>query len=78
MISVEELPAFSELPKLHQDSIYPTILESSAPNRIKLAEYSGECELLSEAQLLDFYKNEQLDFVDDFVDVFIEVCYFVN
>lgn len=79
LISVEEPSSFTDSPIMCKEStsIYPIISESTAPNRIKLAEFSGEAELLSEAQLLDYYKNEQLDFVDDFVDVFIEVsCFF--
>lgn len=35
----------------------------------------GEREFLNEAQLLTYYQNEQLDFVDDFVDEFVTVCF---
>jgi hypothetical protein len=34
---------------------------------------SADSELLDEQQLLEFYQNEELEFLDDFVDVFIEV-----
>lgn len=51
---------------------YPSILhETTAPD----SQLFGESELLSEGQLLEYYKNEQLDYVDDFTDFFIQVCY---
>jgi hypothetical protein len=36
---------------------------------------SADSELLDEQQLLEFYQNEELEFLDDFVDVFIEVFF---
>lgn len=50
--------------KIEHKNIYPNIQE---------AILHGESELLNEAQLLAYYQNEQLDFVDDFVDEFVKV-----
>ena len=36
------------------------------------SQYYSEGELLTEGQLLQYYQNEQLEFVDDFIDVFVE------
>ncbi|KAL3101091.1 hypothetical protein niasHS_001551 [Heterodera schachtii] len=71
-ISIEIESEKSNVPRL-----YPTIVvqevEAAAPSRAELVD-SGmdEAELLSEQQLLECYQNEQLEFVDDFVDVFVE------
>lgn len=50
--------------------VYPLLSEMiSAPAK----ELFDESELLTEGQLLEYYRNEHLDFVDDFVDVFVNV-----
>jgi hypothetical protein len=54
-------------PKIEHERIYPAIQEATAPI------IHGESELLNESQLLAYYSNEQLDFVDDFVDEFVSV-----
>lgn len=77
-ISVEESYLINEYPQSSKEtvSIYPSISEEvSAPDCEKLAEFSKESTLLTESQLLEYYKNEQLDFVDDFVDIFIQVIF---
>jgi hypothetical protein len=56
--------------KVVHKSIYPVIQEASAPI------LHGENELLNESQLLTYYSNEQLDFLDDFVDEFVIVSSF--
>lgn len=52
-------------------NIYPNIEEIAART------LHGECELLNEAQLLTYYQNETLEFVEDFVDEFVSVCSFL-
>ncbi|KAH7702312.1 CRE-EPG-5 protein, partial [Aphelenchoides avenae] len=72
-ISVEAVREAPPPPRMQPQ--YPKLVaagEATAPSRTRLIEVSGESELLSEGQLLEYYQNEQLDFVDDFVDVFIE------
>jgi hypothetical protein len=55
------------IPTNHKN-IYPNIREITART------FHGESELLNEAQLLTYYQNETLDFVEDFVDEFVSVC----
>jgi len=56
---------------------YPNLVEvtenSSVLSRARMAAELGEAELLGEQQLLECYQNEQLEFVDDFVDIFCQV-----
>uniref|UniRef100_A0A914HKU6 Ectopic P granules protein 5 homolog n=1 Tax=Globodera rostochiensis TaxID=31243 RepID=A0A914HKU6_GLORO len=62
-------------PTLNVPHLYPSLVakEAAAPSRAELmASATNEAELLSEQQLLEYYQNEQLEFVDDFVDVFVE------
>uniref|UniRef100_A0A7E4VFV3 HECT domain-containing protein n=1 Tax=Panagrellus redivivus TaxID=6233 RepID=A0A7E4VFV3_PANRE len=51
------------LPKV----VYPDIGFATASSNA----YRSEGELMSEGQLLEHYHNEQLEFVDDFIDVFV-------
>lgn len=52
---------------------YPSLKEIGA---LPLSVEMGEAELLSEQQLLEFYYNDQLEIIDDFIDSFYEVKYF--
>uniref|UniRef100_A0A914KIR0 Uncharacterized protein n=1 Tax=Meloidogyne incognita TaxID=6306 RepID=A0A914KIR0_MELIC len=48
---------------------YPSLKEIGA---LPLSVEMGEAELLSEQQLLEFYYNDQLEIIDDFIDSFYE------
>lgn len=52
---------------------YPDLREVTRIGVVKHQEITTDVEVLSEVQLLEYYQNEQLEFVDDFVDVFIQV-----
>lgn len=54
-------------PKIEHKRIYPNIQEATAQI------VHGENVLLNESQLLTYYQNEHLDFIDDFVDEFVSV-----
>lgn len=76
----------NELPKINQFALPQIVEPGPLPEKIKYPEihertevrssvtlqYLKESELLSEGQLLEYYQNEQLEFVDDFIDVFVE------
>uniref|UniRef100_A0AC34R301 Uncharacterized protein n=1 Tax=Panagrolaimus sp. JU765 TaxID=591449 RepID=A0AC34R301_9BILA len=69
--AVAEPPTFSEVvkyPKIRPDVAESSFIRSSSAS----LHYFQEAELLTEGQLLDYYQNEQLDLVDDFVDTFNE------
>uniref|UniRef100_A0A914C964 Ectopic P granules protein 5 homolog n=1 Tax=Acrobeloides nanus TaxID=290746 RepID=A0A914C964_9BILA len=51
---------------------YPDLREVTRIGVVKHQEITSDVEVLSEVQLLEYYQNEQLEFVDDFVDVFIQ------
>jgi len=75
----EELPKVNQfaLPKIVEPSPlpekvkYPEIHERTEMKSPSTTQYLRESELLSEGQLLEYYQNEQLEFVDDFIDVFV-------
>lgn len=68
-ISIESVPNFF-VEKNEKKVKYPSLRETTTDHQL-----FSESELLSEEQLLEYYKNDQLDFVDDFIDLFVQVSF---
>lgn len=65
-----QVPTIVE-PNVEEKVRYPDINESTQIRHQSPMEYMKECELMTEGELLTYYQNEQLEFIDDFIDVFI-------
>uniref|UniRef100_A0A914PGW9 Uncharacterized protein n=1 Tax=Panagrolaimus davidi TaxID=227884 RepID=A0A914PGW9_9BILA len=76
----KQLPMIIEPPKYTEKEAkvkYPALIEpiiEAPPATLtsSASQYFKEGELLTEGQLLQYYQNEQLEFVDDFIEVFTE------
>jgi hypothetical protein len=76
----QPLPLIIEPPKYTEKEAkvkYPALIEpviEAPPATLSssTSQYFKEGELLTEGQLLQYYQNEQLEFVDDFIEVFTE------